>query len=204
MTAADFAGGRLTRDFYDRGSLQLAPLLLNKLLVRGSRIGRIVEVEAYCGDADPAAHSYRGVTKRNAAMFGPPGHLYVYFTYGMHWCANVVCGPEGAGLAVLLRAVAPLSGLPAMRRCRPAAKSDRDLCSGPAKLSQAFGITGAHDGADLAARSSPIYLADDGTSPPPQPACGIRVGISAGVHEPWRWWVRGDPNVSRPSGASRA
>ncbi len=125
---------------------------------------RIVEVEAYCGADDAGSHAFRGRTQRNATMFGPAGHLYVYFTYGMHWCANVVAGEPGVAAAVLLRAAAPLEGLETMRERRPAARRDRDLCSGPAKLCQAFGITGAHDGVDLL--HGEVLLLDDGTPPP--------------------------------------
>ena len=188
---------RVPRRFYRRDPREVAPELLNKLLVRGPLVARIVEVEAYCGAEDPGSHAYRGQTKRNATMFGKPGLLYVYFTYGMHWCANAVCGREGEGIAVLLRAAAPLEGVDAMRAVRPAARADRDLCSGPAKLCQAFGITGAHDGADLVAGDREIVIADDGTPPPVEPANGLRVGLTAGAEHPWRWWVPGDPNVSR-------
>jgi DNA-3-methyladenine glycosylase len=188
----------LDRSFYRRDPREVAPDLLGKVLVRGDRAGRIVEVEAYCGAADPGSHAFRGMTRRNATMFGPPGRLYVYFTYGMHWCANAVCGDEGEGVAVLLRALAPLEGLEAMRAARPAARRDVDLCSGPAKLCQAFGLDGAFDGADLVDASHGVSIVHDGTPPPVVPAVGTRVGLSAGAEHPWRWWVPDDPNVSRP------
>ncbi|MHB1854463.1 MAG: DNA-3-methyladenine glycosylase, partial [Acidimicrobiales bacterium] len=142
-------GRRLPRSFYARDVLEVAPELLNKVLVCGNRAGRIVEVEAYRGGEDPASHAYKGPTARNASMFGPPGRLYVYFTYGMHWCANVVCMPEGTAQAILLRALSPLAGLEEMRAARPAARRDRDLCRGPARLCQALGIDRSYDGADL-------------------------------------------------------
>jgi DNA-3-methyladenine glycosylase len=122
----------------------------------------------------------------------------VYFTYGMHWCANVVCGPDGEAGAVLIRALAPLRGLEEMRRDRVAARRDRDLCSGPAKLCQALGITGADNGTDLLARSGGIRLVDDGSPPPQSPAQGRRIGITVATAEPWRFWVAGEENVSRP------
>jgi DNA-3-methyladenine glycosylase len=177
-------------------SLPVARWLLNKLVVRGSRVGRIVEVEAYRGENDPASHAYRGETPRNATMFGPPGLLYVYFTYGMYWCANVVCGDEGNARAVLLRALAPVAGLAEMQAARPTARRERDLCNGPAKLCQALGVRGTLDGADLVTGDSGIALADDGVLPPRRPGIGPRVGISAGVDLAWRFWVPGDPNVS--------
>src|ERR1700722_18945519 len=132
--------------------VDVAPWLLNKVLAKGDRAGRIVEVEDYKGSIDSASHAYSGETPRTAVMFGPPGFLYVYFTYGMHWCANVVTGPEGQASALLLRALAPLRGLDEMRQARKAARRDRDLCNGPAKLCQALGITGAENGMDLLAR----------------------------------------------------
>jgi DNA-3-methyladenine glycosylase len=184
------------RGALEADSLVVAPWLLNKLLRRDGRVGRIVEVEAYRGDEDPASHAYRGQTKRNAVMFGPPGRLYVYFTYGMHWCANVVCGPDGLAQAVLIRALAPVAGVEAMRANRPAARQDRDLCSGPAKLCQALGITGTDNGAELLDGGA-IVLCDDGVAPPSQPATGGRVGITSATEVSWRWWVQNDPNVSR-------
>jgi DNA-3-methyladenine glycosylase len=190
--------GRLDRDFYRRDPRDVAPDLLNKVLVSGERSGRIVEVEAYCGPIDPGAHSYRGRTARNSVMFGPPGHLYVYFTYGMHHCCNAVCGEEGDGLAVLIRALEPLSGLAEMAAARGAtARRDRDLCSGPAKLTQALGIARADDGTDLVGADR-ITITDDGTPPPACPVRTTRIGLSTGREHPWRWYVAGNPHVSRP------
>lgn len=187
----------LARSFYRRPVLEVGPELLNKVLVHGPLRGRIVEVEAYDGANDPASHAYRGRTDRNRTMFGPAGHLYVYFTYGMHWCANVVCGERGEGCAVLLRALAPLAGVESMRRARSAARTDRDLCSGPAKLCQALGIDRRHDGVDLAAPSSPLRVCDDRTDVPTSPGRSRRVGISVATERPWRFFVVGDPNLSR-------
>jgi DNA-3-methyladenine glycosylase len=186
----------------------IAPWLLNKVLVRGDRSGRIIEVEAYRGQSDPASHAYRGLTGRTEVMFGPPGHLYVYFTYGMHWCANVVCGPDGEAGAVLIRALAPIGGVEQMRLARTAARRDRDLCNGPAKLCQALGITGADNGTDVVRRrpgpgeagdgGGPVRLLDDRTPPPGRLGRGTRIGLSVGVERRWRWWVAGDRCVSRP------
>jgi len=175
----------------------VAPRLLNKVLVGAGRALRIVEVEAYAGADDPASHAFRGRTARNATMFGPPGLLYVYFTYGMHWCANAVCGDEGEGVAVLLRAGAPMWGLDAMWAARPAARRERDLANGPAKLCQALGVDGGDDGTDLTRSGSTLTIVDDGTPPPRRPGRGPRVGISVAVDRPWRWYVPGDPHVSR-------
>ncbi|HEY8523491.1 MAG TPA: DNA-3-methyladenine glycosylase [Acidimicrobiales bacterium] len=189
------------RETYRRDPREVAPELLGKLLVRAGagrplQAGRIVEVEAYCGAEDPGSHAYRGETPRNRTMFGPPGGLYVYFTYGMHWCANVVCGDEGVGLAVLLRALAPVTGVEAMWAARPAARRERDLCSGPAKLCQALGLDRSFDGADLVTGDRGVVVADDGTPPPTDPVRTTRIGLSAGAEHPWRWYVRDDPNVS--------
>jgi DNA-3-methyladenine glycosylase len=216
-------GHALRRSDLAGDPVAVAPWLLNKVLVRGDRSGRIVEVEAYRGQSDPASHAYRGLTRRTEVMFGPPGHLYVYFTYGMHWCANVVCRPDGEAGAVLIRALVPIDGLEQMRRARPAARRDLDLCNGPAKLCQALGITGADNGTDLVRRRPRtgsaggagsargagdagdagdecglVRLLDDGTPPPKRPGRGTRIGLSVGAERRWRWWVAGDRGVSRP------
>ena len=162
--------------------------------------GTIVEVEAYLGPADAGSHAYRGETPRVRTMFGPPGHLYVYFTYGMHWCANVVCGPGREPGAVLLRALAPTHGLDEMRGRRgPAARRDRDLCSGPAKLCEALGIDAAFDGADLVTGAEGVWVAagQHGLVASERIVNTRRIGLSKGQEHPWRWFVHGDPNVSR-------
>lgn len=188
----------LGRSFYRRDPREVAPDLLNKVLdSSGGRSGRIVEVEAYCGAFDPAAHAYRGKTARNASMFGRPGLMYVYFTYGMHWCCNAVCGEEGEGVAVLLRALAPLTGIEAMRAARPSCRTDRDLCRGPARLCQALGINGAQDGIDLVSGAGGYTIASDGVPPPAEPVIATRVGITRAADALWRWYVPGDPHVSR-------
>ncbi len=177
----------------------MAPELLGKLLVRDSRVARIVEVEAYCGAEDPGSHAFRGMTRRNATMFGPPGRLYVYFTYGMHWCANAVCGEDGEGVAVLLRAAEPVTGLDQMWANRPKARRERDLLAGPARLCQAFGLDGGDDGADLVTADRGVTLADDGTAPPDAPAVSTRIGLSSGADLPWRWCTPGSLHLSKPA-----
>ena len=223
--SAPRATKRLQRSFLGRDPVLVAPELLGKLLQRGPLLARIVEVEAYGGADDDASHAFRGKTPRNATMYGPPGHLYVYFTYGLHYCANVVCGGEGEAGAVLLRALAPLAGLevmaerrstarkPLFRRdeSRPAAKGkaaptlrEQDLCSGPAKLCQAFGLDRRSDGYDLIRGNEGIVLLDDGTEPPNKPSVGTRIGLAEGCSArdvPWRWWVPGEPSVSGPRGS---
>lgn len=196
--AGERAPATLPAAFYRRDSRVVARDLLNKVLVRGERVGRVVEVEAYCGSDDAGSHAYRGETARNATMFGRAGLLYVYFTYGMHWCANAVCGDEGEGTAVLLRAIEPIEGLEAMRLARCKARRERDLCSGPAKLCEAFGITGELDGADLVGGDRGITIVDDGVPPPRRPGNSLRIGLSAGAEHPWRWYVKGNPHLSRP------
>ena len=187
----------LPRSFYERDSRAVARALLGKLLVRDDgRAARIVEVEAYRGEGDPGSHAFRGRTRRNDVMFGPAGHLYVYFTYGMHWCANAVCGPEGVGTAVLLRAGAPIDGIDRMQVDRPVSRLT-ELASGPAKLCQAFGLDRSFDGADLVTGDRGVVIADDGTRPPRRPGNSTRIGLSNGREHLWRWWVPGDPNVSR-------
>ncbi|MFL6072020.1 MAG: DNA-3-methyladenine glycosylase [Mycobacteriales bacterium] len=156
---------------------------------------RLVEVEAYAGPADPGSHAYRGRTARNAVMFGPPGHLYVYFTYGMHWCANVVCGPPGAASAVLLRAGAVVDGLDVARSRRPGI-ADRDLARGPARLAKTLCLTGEDNGVDVLDPAGPLVLSLADPVPAGQVATGPRVGLRLAAEVPWRFWIAGDPAVS--------
>jgi DNA-3-methyladenine glycosylase len=186
----------LPRTFYERDARVVAKDLLGKLLVRDDgRAARIVEVEAYLGADDPGSHAYRGETPRTRVMFGPAGHLYVYFTYGMHWCMNAVCGADGEGTAVLLRAAAPVAGEAQMAEAR--GRSGREVTNGPAKLCQAFSLDRAFDGADLVTGDRGVTIADDGTAPPRRPGRSTRVGLTNGREHPWRWWVPRDPYVSR-------
>lgn len=180
----------MPRAFFERDPRVVAPELLNKILARDDgRAGRIIEVEAYCGAEDPAAHTFRGPTQRNRTMFGEAGHLYVYFTYGMHWCCNTSCGPEGQGWGVLLRAIQPIAGIESMRAARPRARSDRELANGPAKLTQALGIDGSLDGADIIRNDRGVAVLADGTPPPGKPLVGPRIGVSRAKDFPWRWRV---------------
>jgi DNA-3-methyladenine glycosylase len=198
----------LDRRFYARSSLEVAPDLIGKVLATADgRRARIVEVEAYAGADDPGSHAYRGRTRRNETMWGPPGRLYVYFTYGMHWCANAVCGNDGTPVAVLLRAAEPLAGLDLMRAARwrtQRTQTDRDLCRGPARLCQALGIDRRHDGADLVSGDRGITVVDDGWVPSTPPTSTTRIGLSAGADLPWRFvldgsrWASGRPDRVQP------
>lgn len=174
-------------------------MLLNKVLVFGTLSVRLVEVEAYAGSDDPGSHAYTGRRPRNATMFGPPGHLYVYRSYGVHWCANVVCGDDGWASAVLLRGATPLTGIDEMYSRRPGITRDRDVAGGPGRLCQALGIDGTFDGTDIVKGSHGVLLRDDGTPPPDDPGISTRIGITIGKgHElPWRYYVRGAVGVSR-------
>lgn len=172
--------------------------LLGCLLHAGGVTVRLTEVEAYGGvGADPASHAHRGQTPRNAVMFGPPGHLYVYFTYGMHWCANVVCGPAGQAAAVLLRAGEVVEGLPVARARRPRARSDRELARGPARLTTVLGIDGTANGAHLLGGSGPVRLrAAPEAVDPDLIRSGPRVGVANGHDTQWRFWLDGEPTVT--------
>ena len=187
-----------TVDRLDVRALDLAPSLLGATLRVGDRAGRIVETEAYEGADDPASHAASGRTSRNAAMFGPAGHLYVYRIYGMHWCANVVCGQDGTAGAVLIRAVEPLEGVAQMWADRPKARVETDLASGPGKLCAALGISGEHDGTDLLSGSGVLQLIDGPAVPPSDIVSGPRVGISKAADRPWRFAIADNAHVSKP------
>jgi DNA-3-methyladenine glycosylase len=190
---------RLPRSFFARPSPEVGPDLLGRILVRKVGDGRllaarIVEAEAYQED-DPASHSFRGRTNRTEVMFGPPGHAYVYFTYGMHHCMNVVTGSTGEGSAVLLRAAEPLEGREEMAR-RRGTNDPRALCSGPGRLCQALGIDRADNGLDLV-RGRLLWLLEGAPVAPSTISVGPRVGITSGTERPWRFSVQGDRFVSR-------
>ena len=180
-----------------RSALAVAPELIGATIETADGIVvRIVEVEAYGGADDPASHAFRGRTARNASMFGPAGHWYVYFTYGMHWCLNLVTGPEGDASAVLIRAAEPVRGLDAIRARRPGITRDVDLTAGPARLAQALGVDRGLDGSS--ALSGPLRCVDR-SGPRPEIVCGPRVGIRRGTEQRWRFAERGNPYVSRPN-----
>jgi DNA-3-methyladenine glycosylase len=182
---------RLARDFFARSVHEVAPELIGATLLVDGVGGRIVEVEAYDQD-DPASHSYGGRTARTASMFGPPGHAYVYRSYGVHWCLNLVCAADGRAEAALVRALEPTHGLEAMRE-RRGLEAARALCSGPGKLCQALAITGVHDG--LALDVPPFELLERESEP--SLAVGRRIGLTRAVDELWRYGLAGSPFLSR-------
>ncbi len=223
------SAGPLPRSFFDRPATEVAPELLGCVLVHSSAEGEVaaelVEVEAYMGSADPASHAFRGMTARNEVMFGAPGHAYVYFTYGMHFCVNLVCQPAGIASAVLLRAGRIVAGdeLAVARRrpggsgvavagAGPGSRRFEQLASGPARLCQALGIARAQNGLDvcdpdgelrICAPSVVLARGDDPADPPgfrrlgdDRIATGPRVGVSTGAEVPWRYWIAGDRAVS--------
>ncbi|MGW0122822.1 DNA-3-methyladenine glycosylase [Streptomyces sp. NPDC003327] len=192
----------LPRTFFERPVLEVAPDLLGRTLVRtqgDDRIElRLTEVEAYAGAIDPGSHAFRGRTARNAVMFGPPGHAYVYFTYGMWHCLNMVCGPEGEASGVLLRAGEILKGAELARPRRRSARSDRELAKGPARLATALDVPGSLNGTDVCAGpDAPLSLLT-GTPPPrSRIRTGPRTGVGGdGAPHPWRFWIEDDPTVS--------
>jgi len=201
----------LPREFYNRDPVIVGRELLGKLLIRregrGLLAGRIVEDEAYLGADDPAAHAYAGLTPRNAVLFGPPGHAYVYFIYGNHYCLNVSCMPEGEGQGVLLRAMEPVFGLEAMARARclelqpsPSIAQLRLISSGPGRMSEALGITRVRDNnKDITSRRSDLWFADDGCRPE-HIAATPRIGIRKAVKRPLRFVIPGSPFVSAKRG----
>lgn len=195
----------LPRDFFDRPVLEVAPDLLGRILVRTTPDGpialRLTEVEAYDGLNDPGSHAYRGRTARNGVMFGPPGHVYVYFTYGMWHCMNLVCGPDGTACAVLLRAGEIVEGAELARKRRLSARNDKELAKGPARLATALGVDRALDGTDACASGATELRMLTGTPvPSDQVRNGPRTGVSGdggnGDVHPWRFWVANDPTVS--------
>ncbi|GGK87171.1 DNA-3-methyladenine glycosylase [Streptomyces flaveus] len=192
----------LPREFFDRPVLDVAPDLLGRILVRTTPDGpialRLTEVEAYDGPNDPGSHAYRGRTARNDVMFGPPGHVYVYFTYGMWHCMNLVCGPEGRASAVLLRAGEITEGVELARKRRLSARCDKELAKGPARLATALDVDRALDGTDACApEGPPLTLLTGIPVRPDQVRNGPRTGVAGdgGVH-PWRFWIADDPTVS--------
>jgi DNA-3-methyladenine glycosylase len=181
----------LRRDFFARSVHEVAPELIGATLLLDGVGGTIVEVEAYDQD-DPASHGFRGRTPRTAAMFGPPGHAYVYRSYGIHWCLNLVCAEEERAEAALVRALEPTAGLDAMRE-RRGLEAPRALCSGPGKLCQALGITRLHDGLPL--DEPPFELLARESDPPL--VVGRRIGITRAAEKPWRYGLAGSPFLSR-------
>jgi DNA-3-methyladenine glycosylase len=182
----------LTRDFFARSVHEVATELIGVTLLVDGVGGPVVEVEAY-DQEDPASHGFRGPTSRTASMFGPPGHAYVYRSYGIHWCLNLVCAPEGRAEAALIRALAPERGIDRMR-ARRGVHVERALCSGPGKLCQALGVTQEHDG--LALDEPPFQLFERDVTP--EIVTGPRIGITRAVDHAWRYGLAGSPFLSRP------
>jgi DNA-3-methyladenine glycosylase len=199
----------VARELLARPARQLASRLLGAVVVStvgGAEVAvRLTEVEAYEGLDDPASHAFRGRTARTAIMFGPPGHLYCYFTYGMHWCANIVCADDGRASAVLLRAGAVVRGSEIAWTRRPAAKSARDLARGPARLASCLGLGSAQNGADLCDPASTVQLESLPRRRVTAVRAGPRVGIAVATERPWRFWLADEPTVSvfRPGGRTR-
>ncbi|MWA06486.1 DNA-3-methyladenine glycosylase [Actinomadura sp. LD22] len=192
-------GTLLPRDFFDRPVDEVAPSLLGHVITHrtpdGEVAARLTEVEAYAGPLDPASHAYRGETRRNAVMFGPPGHVYVYFTYGMHFCMNLVCGPEGTSSAVLLRAGEIIAGEDLARARRPKS-TVRDLARGPARLCQALGVVRDQNGLDVCTPGGEMTILRGEPADPALIRSGPRTGINVAKEVPWRFYVDGDPTVS--------
>jgi DNA-3-methyladenine glycosylase len=190
----------LPRAFFDRPATEVAPDLLGCVLSHTTPDGvvavELTEVEAYMGAADSASHAYRGPTARNAVMFGPPGYAYVYFTYGMYFCVNLVCQLEGSASAVLLRAGRIVAGEGLARQRRPSSRRTQDLASGPARLCLALGIDRAQNGVDVCTEGSPLLVTSTTDSSGKKICQGPRVGISSAAELPWRYWVDGDRTVS--------
>jgi DNA-3-methyladenine glycosylase len=185
-------GKQLKKSFFDRSVHEVAPDLIGTTLLVDGVGGIIVEVEAY-HHTEPAAHSYRGPTPRNLVMFGPPGFIYVYRSYGIHWCVNFVCEKAGSASAVLIRALEPTNGIPTMRR-RRGLPDERSLCSGPGKLTEALGITHAHNGLPLDAPPIALYA----RTAKPDIVTGIRIGLTKAVDLPWRYGLKGSKYLSKP------
>jgi len=183
---------RLTRAFFIRSVHEVAPDLIGVTLLFDGVGGHIVEVEAY-HHTDPAAHSFRGPTSRNAVMFGPPGYAYVYRSYGIHWCVNFVCEPKGSASAVLIRAIEPTVGFAAMRRRRGIA-DERLLCSGPGRVCDALRITHAHNGLALDEPPFALFARTDAV----EVIAGPRIGLTKAVEKPWRYGLKGSRFLSKP------
>jgi DNA-3-methyladenine glycosylase len=185
-------GKPLKRSFFARNVLEIAPELIGATLLVDGVGGVIVEVEAY-HHTEPAAHSYRGPTTRNMVMFGPPGSVYVYRSYGIHWCVNFVCEKEGSAAAILIRALQPTHGIPAMRR-RRGLHDERLLCSGPGKLCEALGLSIAHNGLPLDAPPIALYR----RTTEADVVTGVRIGITKAADLPWRFGLKGSKFLSKP------